>query len=205
MLFQNINRMGVSPESKFEYSGTTTEGTQYKSGSFITDIWGDVKEAATDLYADLNVVQKLRDYATAFANKTYYWQTINTAGWSSTLVAQRNALLSTAQSIINQIDKTGLDYQKPDGMGILPVIGAAAAGAVITAIIAWFKASDNLDQRVAVFNAERERGATADQAIKITDAVAPRSSFMGSFGTAMGGTVGVAIMGAGLLWYLTRK
>lgn len=205
MNFNDLLMVRPPNDFKFYQTGPTQQGTQYKTTADTQSNWYDgivstVKEAA----ADLNVVQRLRDYVGAFAQKVHYWQTVPTTGWPSDLVAQRNILLNTAKTIFNQIDKTGFEYTKPDQMGILPVIGAAAAGAVIASIVAWFKGSDNLDKRLEVYNQQLTQGATHNQAIQATNALVPPSSFGGSIGTALGGTVGVALIAGGLLWYLTK-
>ena len=152
----------------------------------------------------MDVVEKLRDYVSAFAAKVHYWETVNTKGWPSDLINQKNILLATAKGIFNQIDKSGFEYERPDSMGFLPVIGAAAAGAILTAIVAWFKGSDNLDKRVALYDQQRTQGASHEQAIQTVNALAPASTFGGKLGTALGGTVGALIIGGGLLWFLTR-
>ncbi len=199
----NLGPIGVAPQQQFKYesAGPTPQGTQYKSGGN----WYDgIVDTVKDVAADFNVVERLRQYVNAFAQRVYYWENINTTGWPSDLIRQRDILLSSAQSIFKQIDKTGLDYQTDDQMGVIPFVVAGAATAVIAAIVAWMKGDENLSKRVEIYDAQRMQGATHEQAIKVTNALAPPSSFGGNLGTALGGTLGVAIIGGGLIWLLTR-
>jgi hypothetical protein len=198
-----LGPIGVAPQQQFKYqdTGPTPQGTQYKSGGN----WYDgIVDTVKDVAADFNVVERLRQWVNAFAQRVYYWENIDTTGWPSDLIRQRDILLTSAQSIFKQIDKTGLDYQQPDQMGVIPVVVAGAATAVIAAIAAWMKGDANLTKRVEIYDAQRTQGATHEQAIKVTNALAPPSSFGGNLGTALGGTVGAAVVIGGLIWYLTK-